>query len=115
MATAIAIDKLAAFYRGARRSQLVLGGDRATIVAQRLFVYLVSFVGPEGTPGIRPMPVQRVKIPKPGGGRGPSAFPPCGTGSFKPPPNWCWSRSSRRTWKIAHMGVGATPAAVFTF
>src|SRR5208282_4815375 len=55
----------------------------------------------------RPMPVRRVKIPR---GESLWAFPLSGTGSFKPPPNWCWSRSSRRTLKIAPMGTGPNEA-----
>ena len=33
-----------------------------------------------------------------------------GPGRHRPPPSWCWSRSSRRTWKIAPMDTGPNEA-----
>src|SRR3954451_23597429 len=45
----------------------------------------------------KPQPVRRVMIPKPGVARGRSGSRPFGTGWFRPPPSWFWSRSSRRT------------------
>ena len=54
----------------------------------------------------RPDPVRRMLIPKPDGGERPrpcgawlrhDAFQGSGTGWCRPPPSWCWSRSSRPT------------------
>ena len=45
----------------------------------------------------RPEPVRRVMIPKPVEANARSASRRSGTGWRKPPPSWCWNRSSRRT------------------
>ncbi|MEJ0046462.1 MAG: hypothetical protein WDN04_10330 [Rhodospirillales bacterium] len=54
----------------------------------------------------RCQPVRRVMIPKAAAASGHSASRRYGTGWCKPRQNWCWSRSSRRTWTLRHTAIG---------
>ena len=93
-------DILAHAYRLARSNGGAPGVDGVRfedIEALGLEGWLAGLREELRTETYRPQPVRRVMIPKPGGGERPLGIPTIGTGWRKPPPSWCWSRSSRRT------------------
>jgi hypothetical protein len=73
------------------------GVDFAAIEAAGLESWLDGIETELRTKTYQPQPVRRVRIPKPGGGERPLGIRQSGTAWYKPPRNWCWSRSSRRT------------------
>ena len=101
-------DILAHAYELARANRGAPGVDGQSfeqIESQGLALWLTGLRNELGTKGYKPQPVQRVMIPKPGGGRGRLAFQPFGIEWFKLPPSWCWNRSLRRIWNPVLMGI----------
>jgi RNA-directed DNA polymerase len=105
-------DILAHAFALARRNDGLAGVDGVTfedIERAGVEAWLEALKEDLASTTYRPMPVRRVMIPKPGGGERPLGIRPR-SGGARAPPNWFWSRSSRRTSRTVRTDTGPNEA-----